>query len=849
MTTNDLLYLDIIIAMLGILTIDASAPGQFEYDCKLLGDALGDRYKMNHYELDLLAAEYYYTLAIVPAPDAPEELALVQRSAKGNLVACKLHLANIAFLAFQSDGTDLGNALNRVEAYLAMASNATSRSPSDIPNMKVCLAFLYRFRYALTLDIRSLEEAVTLARQANTQSSPDIERLTLLANLLQNLYIAQGDMSIFQEAIQAVNQLEPLQEYHPDHKGSSNHIRSGLYSKRFSLYRAQDDIEIAVATARDGYNNGNVSIRQDSVIQLCTALHARGKRYSRPADLSEALSLIDEHMFSHRDLPPSEDIHREQFESLRATLLSYNRETIEEAIRFYESIRDRTDPQSLTFPTKIWKLGRVYKEAGQLENARDCFERASGRMDIRGYEHVRCLHDLALTYSDLADELDSDEEIWNLWIQSTRVDAKALFCSSGEVFIRAHSGRNASLTLYALSQWRDCDEVSVATISLFPHMVTRGLSMEDSQKLLKGLTDISSLAASAAIKMSDMPINAVRLMEKGRGVILEQFMDLKTDHTRLQEAYPDLYQQFTQIQEALLDHVDGDFDPKTPMREILQASHERTGRVNRMAELRKRITDLDGFHDFDQPFSNDDIEELPRTGNIVIFNSSYSITNPEPLQTFIVKAGESACVQVVELPGMNLQEATHMADTLVGPKRLSKAKAGRPRTKSNEELRQILAKSWEFAVRPILQELGLLSSSPPSVDHLPRVFWIRSGVMSMLPLHAAGLYNIKGQSDQNATMYCVSPYAATVQALLVAYKQKQRKRAYSADRKLLLVAMPETHSKSDLPHVETEISTVKEIMCPKTTNGHEVDKCASTSPQCIRRKPELHAKTCTDPEK
>lgn len=815
MATQDPLHHDIVIAMLGILTIDSydATPGRFEYQCDLLGSALWDRGRLDDHELDVLAAEYYYTLAIVPTSGAPQQLQARQRNARAHLVECKLDLGNRAMSAFRSGSADLEQALNRVEAFLDMSHDTFARRSSDILDMKHHQAFLYWSRFMLTRNNPDLNKALQLARHAVQQPNPSIEGLTLLANILQNVYTTRGCAGVFNEAIEALSRLEALEDDHPEHKGCSNHFRSGLYQKKFSLDQKQDDIEMAVDTARKAHVDGDLSLRDENVGMLCTALHVRGKRFDRPADIAEALQLIDEHFQSRMLLVSSEDKNRIQLESLRATLMSYNEETRGEAISLHESIRNRTRSHTIISPVQTWKLGRVYRQADQLGKARECFEEASSKMDIRSHEYVRCLHDLGNTYTDLAGGLESEEEKWGLLKEACTVHVKALFSSSGETFIRAHSGKNASLVFYASSQWRNCYKVSVATIKLFPRMVTHELLMEDAKRLLTGLSDVSSLAASAAIKMSAMPINALRLMENGRGVILKLSMDVKNDHARLKEAHHNAYQQYIKLQEALQDDEHDHSDSDASMDQRLQKSHERTRCVQEMTHLRKEITSLDGFHDFDQPFSNGDMEELACTGNIVVFNSSYSSANPEPLQAFVVKAGRHARVQVIELRDMNLQEAKRMADRLAGPKRLAKAKGGRPRIKANEELRLILETTWTSVVQPILRELDLLSSPPSGTDDLPRVFWITSGVMSMLPLHAAGVYDNKGRSDQNATMYCVSSYAATVQALSMAYKQKQRKKAFSVDPQLLLVAMPKTHGQTDLPDVEEQISRVGEIMC------------------------------------
>lgn len=848
-SNQDPVYLDIIIAMLGLITIDSSAPGCLEYDCYLLGDALRHRSAVDDHDLDLLCAEYYYTLAIGPVLGAPQEHQKVRRSARKGLVLCKLLQAKRAFVAYQSKHGSMDQAMHRIRAFLDMPEELR-KTQLDVRNMKGKLAFLYWSKWVQAMDVSDLSAALPLAQQATETPHADIDWLILLATILQNFHWRDGSVDSFHEGIQAVDRIQSLEESHPEYKGSSNQIRSDLYCKRFSLIRARNDIEIAVATARDGYANGHQSVIDGNVLSLCIALHVRGQEYARPEDHEEALQLINEHINSHGNVPPEEDKYRTRFASLRCTILSYREDTLEEAITGHGSILDDMDPHDPDYSMQQWLLGRDYIQSGQLQRAQELLTAAAHSMNVYRPEYVRCLSDLAKTYQELADHVSRERAngtpngalsrsgstgfLWkktptigqdlclDLLGKSMSIFAQALFCSSGEKFVRAHAGKRASLSLFAFSQWKNCYKTAVATIKLFPGMTNRELSMEDSQRLFKGLTDVSSLAAAALLKMSGMPMRALQLLESGRGVILKQFMDWKTDHTRLQEAHPELYQRFTDLQDALQNHVDDDFSLEKSIHQMLQTSHERIRHVRQMSDLRAQITGLPDFGDFDQPFNNYDIQDLAHTGSIIVLNSSYVQANPEPLQAFIVRAGNHARVQFLELPNIDKMEALRMADRLGGIKRLSQAKAGLKRKEANRELCEILNKTWNGIVQPILKHLDLLQSPPPSsVDHLPRVFWIASGVMGMLPLHAAGVYDVHGRSDQNATMYCVSSYAATVQALSVSFKLKQRHEVVTKELKLLLVAMPNTHGYSDLPGVNEEVSQVGKIMGHADADGYQ----------------------------
>ena len=115
------------------------------------------------------------------------------------------------------------------------------------------------------------------------------------------------------------------------------------------------------------------------------------------------------------------------------------------------------------------------------------------------------------------------------------------------------------------------------------------------------------------------------------------------------------------------------------------------------------------------------------------------------------------------------------------------------------ELNKVLEWLWDVAVGPILDELGF--KQPPShSDMWPRVCWIPSGILTLLPIHAAGYHN----STRNAIDRVISSYSATVKSL--AYAREQAERTKEVDSlKVMLLSMPKTSRQTDLPYAEKEV--------------------------------------------
>lgn len=90
--------------------------------------------------------------------------------------------------------------------------------------------------------------------------------------------------------------------------------------------------------------------------------------------------------------------------------------------------------------------------------------------------------------------------------------------------------------------------------------------------------------------------------------------------------------------------------------------------------------------------------------------------------------------------------------------------------------------------RPCLDALGF--KNPISDDNWPRVWWVPTGLLSQLPLHAAGRY-AKGPNE-TVLDGGMSSYASTVKALIYGCRSHTRRPAEPIPDHALLVAMRET---------------------------------------------------------
>ncbi|KAK6343683.1 hypothetical protein TWF730_011272 [Orbilia blumenaviensis] len=118
-------------------------------------------------------------------------------------------------------------------------------------------------------------------------------------------------------------------------------------------------------------------------------------------------------------------------------------------------------------------------------------------------------------------------------------------------------------------------------------------------------------------------------------------------------------------------------------------------------------------------------------------------------------------------------------------------------------------------IRNELRKLGLdmeqseiLGEEPPAEKCLPHLWWIATGPLTLLPIHAAGRHF---KRSGEAVLDCViSSYAISVKSFMKTRLQAPNQKC-NASRKALVIAMPKTPGHSPLSFAEKEAETVSRI--------------------------------------
>ena len=242
-----------------------------------------------------------------------------------------------------------------------------------------------------------------------------------------------------------------------------------------------------------------------------------------------------------------------------------------------------------------------------------------------------------------------------------------------------------------------------------------------------------------------------------------------------------------------------------PMASTGNRISRRVEAVRELDALKAEIRCKDGFSRFQLPPSSADFITLARSigGPIVAFSVSEIRSN-----AILVTQTEIKALQLPRLDYHTLQEKSSILSSGVmkGPKRTMPDRLN--------VLKGVLLWLWKAAVEPVLQELNLIhDASKRHPEPLPRIWWISSGHMGMMPIYAAGDY----ASDPKiiASNYVISSYTPTIKSL--AYARRKTTGVQGRPRNDVLIVgnslgTSRTPGKGVLTEVHPETKAIEHIV-------------------------------------
>jgi tetratricopeptide (TPR) repeat protein len=312
-------------------------------------------------------------------------------------------------------------------------------------------------------------------------------------------------------------------------------------------------------------------------------------------------------------------------------------------------------------------------------------------------------------------------------------------------------------------------------VELLPLLAARSLHRNDAEHWLSRFAGLARDAAALALEVGS-PERAVELLELGRTVLMAKALDVRTDLSALRKRNPALADRF----EWLSVELESDDSHDQPQ--------DRTALADELEAVVTAVRELTGMERFLLPPVAAELNTWADKGPIAIVNIS------EYRSDAILLTADGLRVQ--PLPGLTPDTAAERVDGFLTALRTDcRSPFRQARERGERTVAETLAWLWDTVDAPVL---GALAPA-----HGQRMWWIPTGLLAFLPLHAAS-----GRAPgESALDRVVSSYTPSIRALAHARATAARR---TPSGQTLVVGMPRTPGHSGLPGAERETNLVLE---------------------------------------
>ncbi|MDZ5446511.1 CHAT domain-containing protein [Micromonospora sp. 4G57] len=298
-------------------------------------------------------------------------------------------------------------------------------------------------------------------------------------------------------------------------------------------------------------------------------------------------------------------------------------------------------------------------------------------------------------------------------------------------------------------------------IDLLDLVAWLGLRRDDQERLLGRFPALATTAAACAIELGDLD-TAVEVLERGRGVMVAQALGATagTDHVR--RRVPELADRLDALHRLL----------ESGEREGSATAWSRQSIVLERDAVLAEIRATDQLSDF---------LRAPRVAALRagLGDRTVVIVNVAPQRCDALVLTSTATTCLVPLPGLTVGDVTRHASDLAEI--------------TDEGLLETLAWLWDAVTGPVLARCAQIGVPV-------RLWWMPTGPLSFLPVHAAGHHRAGEGTSRSAVHQVISSYATTLRSL--------EPGAPRLVRSPLTVAVPQSDDDLALPGARREADIV-----------------------------------------
>ncbi len=659
-----------------------------------------------------------------------------------------------------------------------------------------------------------VEEGITVARQAVASApacSPQrLDAASILASCLRLRFDMTGDLASLAEASGLHREMADLVP--PQSPERALHLlqASATLMTRFERLEVPDDLDAAERLTRQAMECANTLTRAETLRVLAACLQARSGLLVADDDQEGAAEVARQAVEAAEQAVKLTDRADSAYQdrlvqacNTKAALFKVTATAVHRAAAitaYHDALKDlgASGPAARLCAFNLGYTYTLGAESGpascaDIGHAMELFrqiltETEPGQRDwapaVLGL--LKCVTLLLQIDSSAVDI----SEVMGLYRQLA--DAPAVPPVS---MVRA--GQLAGTLLMLSGASAEAARVLAAAVRLLPAVAWRGINRESRETKLADFTGLGCDAAASLVAAGDAE-GAVEAVEQGRSVLWADTLQLRRGDADLWLRHPEQATRLRDLAAALSAEETPDEGQG-----ISRAIDRRMALAAEWEELVAQVRS-EGFADFLKPANLADLLPAAANGPVVIVNVSQYRCD-----ALLVTADG---VRSVPLPLLRAEDVlsytsryfgihAHFDRALAAIERGEIIAAAEARERI---LADILGWLWDTVADPILSALGI-TGAPAEGHPWPRVCWCPTGLLTLLPLHAAGHYEDDADSaSRNVLDRVVSSYTPTVKALADASGNDQQAELDADSGTLLFVGLPDTPGHQPLPGATLE---------------------------------------------
>ncbi|KAF5570115.1 hypothetical protein FPANT_13817 [Fusarium pseudoanthophilum] len=368
----------------------------------------------------------------------------------------------------------------------------------------------------------------------------------------------------------------------------------------------------------------------------------------------------------------------------------------------------------------------------------------------------------------------------------------------------ASIAKSLTSALKMKKDWNKAYLVIKQVVPLIAATTPRFLDISESQFLLSKYSTLASEGAALAMSAGCEPMEAIQLLEAGRGVAMLALNELRLDLTSAAALGAEHRERLSVFQKEL-----ENTSPSSTLNDIhggegiLKQSARRIQVGRELIEFVHNLHALNHQMAFSETVRSAHLAQASLGGPIVVINVHYRC------DAFLIRG---AMTQALTLPKLSMQAVQDRVDD------------------GNFTSLSVLEWLWDSIVDPLLDALGY-TGPPPRDDPWPRIWWIPTGPLSKFPLHAAG-HHLDEQSFNSTIDRVISSYSPSIRALVETVNRGEntgRNQPQQAQQ-ALIVSMEHTPDiAARLPNAVAEAQAVEEACGKVSIRTIRPDQCTKDS--------------------